>query len=46
MAVRFLTEQVVGTSFRFYTDDEVRKLSVRRVTNPVTFDTFNRPTPE
>ncbi len=46
MASRFLTEAVVGTSFRFYTDDEVRRLSVKRVTNPVTFDAFNHATPE
>ncbi len=44
MAVRFLTEQVVGTSFRFYNDDEIRRMSVKRVTNPITFDSFNHPT--
>lgn len=44
MSQRFLTETVVGTSFSFLTDDEVRKMSVCRITNPVTFDQFNHPT--
>ncbi len=46
MTSRFLTEQIIGTSFRFYTDDEIRKISVKRITNPTTFDTFNHPTDE
>lgn len=44
MALRLLTQQVVGTSFSFYTEDEIRALSVKQITNPQTFDTFNRPT--
>ena len=43
-ALRLLTQQVVGTSFSFYTEDEIRALSVKQITNPQTFDTFNRPT--
>jgi hypothetical protein len=43
-ASRYLTQQVVGTSFRFYTEEEVRRISVKRVTNPVTFDSFNHAT--
>lgn len=43
-ALKLLTQQVVGTSFAFYTEDEVRALSVKQVTNPQTFDSFNRPT--
>ena len=44
MSQRFLTETVIGTSFSFFTDDEVRRMSVCRITNPVTFDQFNHPT--
>jgi DNA-directed RNA polymerase beta' subunit len=46
MAARLLTQQVVGTSFAFYTDDEIRRISVKRVTNPQTFDAFNHPAAE
>jgi DNA-directed RNA polymerase I subunit RPA1 len=46
MAARILTQQVVGTSFAFYTDEEIKRLSVKRVTNPVTFDTYAHPTTE
>lgn len=31
--------------FGFLTDDEIRKLSVKRITSPVTFDTLNNPLP-
>jgi hypothetical protein len=34
MASRLLTQTVVGTSFSFYTDDEVRRLSIKAITNP------------
>jgi DNA-directed RNA polymerase I subunit RPA1 len=44
MAFRLFTQQVVGTSFAFFSEEEVRRLSVKRITNPQTFDTFNRPT--
>ena len=44
MATRLLTHQVVGTTFAFYEDDEIRRLSVKKITNPQTFDTFNHPT--
>jgi len=32
--LRQLTHCVVGTSFQFYTDDEIRRLSVKAITNP------------
>ena len=44
MAARFLTHHVGGTSFSFYTDEEVRRVSVRRVSSAVTFDAFGHPT--
>jgi hypothetical protein len=34
MAVRLQTHSVVGTSFQFYSDEEIRKLSVKAITNP------------
>ena len=34
MAVRLLTNQVVGTSFSFYTEEEIVKLSVTKIVNP------------
>ena len=34
MAVRLLTNEVVGTSFSFYSDEEIVKLSVKQITNP------------
>lgn len=43
MAVRLLTHSIVGTSFQFFSDDEIRRLSVKQVTNPQTFDTFGKP---
>lgn len=43
MAARLLTQQVVGVSFAFYTDEEIRKLSVKAITNPQTFDANNLP---
>lgn len=34
MAVRLLTHSVVGTSFQFYDDEELKRLSVKAITNP------------
>lgn len=45
MATRLLNNCIVGTSFSFFTDEEVRRLSVKRVTNPMTFDAHNHPLP-
>lgn len=45
MASRLLTTDVVGSGFAFYTDEEVRRMSVKQVTNPQTFDSFGRATP-
>jgi len=35
---RFLVHQVVGTCFSFYSDDDIRKLSVKKITSAVAFD--------
>lgn len=34
-SVPIATHQVVGASFGFFTSDEIRKLSVKRIDNPV-----------
>lgn len=39
------TEIVESVSFRFFTDDEVRKHSVMKITNPVLLDGVQRPVP-
>ncbi|XP_031391419.1 DNA-directed RNA polymerase I subunit 1 [Punica granatum] len=39
------TETVEAVSFRFFTDDEVRKHSVTKLTNPVLLDNVQRPVP-
>lgn len=35
-----ISHQVKGLYFTFYTPDEIRKLSVKKLTQPVTFDTL------
>lgn len=35
--------EVVGTSFSFYSAEEIRALSVKRVTQPLAFDSLNNP---
>jgi len=35
---RFLVHQVVGTTFSFYSDKDIRNISVKRVTSAVAFD--------
>lgn len=37
------THQVVGTSFGFFTADEIRKLSVKRIDNPVSLSRLLTP---
>jgi hypothetical protein len=41
-----LSSAITGTSFAFYTDEEVEKISVKQITNPQTFDSYGRPTPK
>ncbi|ORY31547.1 beta and beta-prime subunits of DNA dependent RNA-polymerase [Rhizoclosmatium globosum] len=36
--------QVTGVSFSFYSPDEIRKLSVKQITNPILLDALNHPT--
>ncbi|KAI9332080.1 hypothetical protein BDR26DRAFT_899054 [Obelidium mucronatum] len=36
--------QVTGVSFSFYSPEEIRKLSVKQITNPVLLDAHNHPT--
>jgi DNA-directed RNA polymerase I subunit RPA1 len=43
---RLLTSSIVGAGFSFYSDDEIRRMSVKRLTNPQTFDSFGHPTPD
>ncbi|KAJ3120698.1 hypothetical protein HK100_012689 [Physocladia obscura] len=38
-----VNRQVTGVSFAFYTSDEIRKLSVKQITNPVLLDAQNHP---
>lgn len=38
------TWQLTGVSFSTYSTDEIRRLSVKRLVNPVTFDTMLHPT--
>jgi hypothetical protein len=36
--------QITGVSFSLYSSEEIRKLSVKRITNPLQFDSLNHPT--
>ncbi|KAJ3076907.1 hypothetical protein HDU98_011003 [Podochytrium sp. JEL0797] len=38
-----VNRQVTGVSFSFYTPEEIRKLSVKQITNPVLLDAMNHP---
>ncbi|CBJ30250.1 RNA polymerase 1-4 RNA polymerase I large subunit [Ectocarpus siliculosus] len=40
--IRHAVEEI---GFGFLTDDDIRRLSVKRITSPVTFDTLNNPLP-
>lgn len=39
------SEIVEGVRFSFMTDEEVRKLSVLKITNPILLDSVGRPMP-
>jgi len=45
MATKLFTQQVVGTRFAYYTEEEIRRLSVARIINPQTFDQFGHIAP-
>eukprot|EP01135_Chromosphaera_perkinsii_P010952 Nk52_evm5s2297 gene=Nk52_evmTU5s2297 len=36
--------QITGVSFGLYTSEEIRKLSVKKITNPILLDNLNHPT--
>ena len=38
-----ITKEVVSTSFSFYDADEVTRISVKKISNPVLFDALNNP---
>ena len=37
-------DRFAGVSFQFYTDEEIERLSVREIVDPVAFDHMNNPT--
>jgi DNA-directed RNA polymerase I subunit RPA1 len=38
-----ISDRLAGVSFGFYTDEEVKKLSVLQIVDPVAFDHLNNP---
>lgn len=40
-----VSSQIGGVDFAFLPSDEIRALSVKRITNPTTFDTLLNPVP-
>jgi DNA-directed RNA polymerase I subunit RPA1 len=40
-----IRHEVDGLSFSFYSDEEVRRLSVKEITSSVVFDAFNNAVP-
>lgn len=41
-----LTHEIARTHFGYYLPDEIRKLSVKKITSPVAFDADGKPVPE
>jgi len=39
-----IKDRFAGVSFSFYTDEEIEKLSVKEIIDPVAFDHLNNPT--
>jgi len=39
-----ISDRLAGVSFGFYTNEEVKKLSVQQIVDPVAFDHLNNPT--
>jgi hypothetical protein len=46
MAARLLSREVTGASFSVFSDDDIRRLSVKRITNPVTYTSLQHASPE
>jgi len=42
-SARAISDVITGVSFSFYTPEDVRKLSVKQITNPVTYDELQNP---
>ena len=41
-----LTHEITRTHFGYYMPDEIKKLSVKKITSPVAFDGDGKPLPE
>lgn len=41
-----LTHEITRTRFGYYMPEEIKKLSVKKITNPVAFDGDGKPLPE
>lgn len=39
-----IKDRMTATSFSFYTDEEITRLSVKQILNPTAFDHLNNPT--
>lgn len=42
---RPVASSIAGVDFNVYSDEEIKKLSVKRIQNTPTLDTFNNPVP-
>ena len=42
---RPVASNIVGVDFTIYSDEEIKKLSVKRIHNTPTLDSFNNPVP-
>lgn len=40
-----IKDKFAGVSFSFYTEDEIKKLSVQQIMDPVAFNHLNNPNP-
>jgi hypothetical protein len=43
---KVLRHEAVGTSFSFFSPEEVKKMSVKRITQPLAFDAHGNPVPD
>lgn len=41
-----LTHEIVATNFAFFRPEEVKHMSVKKITSPVAFDSQDKPVPE
>lgn len=39
-----VSREITSVAFSFFTSDEIRKLSVKQITNPILFDNLDHPT--